>query len=181
MVRVISGSARGMKLVSPSGLDTRPTLDRVKEPLFSMLMPYIRGAKVLDLFAGSGALGIEALSRGAESAVFVDNSKEAQSCVKQNLEKARLLGAGRFVLGDSLRYLRESEGGFSLIFLDPPYNGGLYEKALGLIYERKLLTEGGRIAVEWDSGVGEPEFPPCYVRERDRRYGRVCLTILCGS
>lgn len=180
-MRVISGSARGMKLISPQGLDTRPTLDRVKEPLFSMLMPQLCGARVLDLFAGSGALGIEALSRGAESAVFVDISKEAQSCVRANLEKARLAAAGRFVMKDSLDYLRGCEEKFSLIFIDPPYSGGLYEKAMELIAERRLLSENGKIAVEWDGSLGEPYFPGCFVREKDRHYGRVHVTILCGS
>ena len=178
-MRVISGSARGLKLISPPGLDTRPTLDRVKEALFSMLAPELRGAAVLDLFAGSGALGIEALSRGSESAVFVDSSKEAEAAVRKNLENSRLGGKARFVGGDALKFLGSCKDSFDVIFMDPPYSGGLYEKVLTLIAEKELLSPGGVISVEWDEDVGEPEFPACFERSRDRRYGRVHITLLC--
>lgn len=177
-MRVISGTARGLRLVSPPGLDTRPTLDRVKEALFSMLAPRLRGAAVLDLFAGSGALGIEALSRGSESAVFVDSSKDAEAAVKKNLENSRLGGKARFVTGDALKFLGSCKDSFDVIFMDPPYGGGLYEKVLSLIGERGLLSPTGVISVEWDEGIGEPVFPDCFVRDRDRRYGRVHITLL---
>lgn len=177
-MRVISGSARGLKLISPPGLDTRPTLDRVKEALFSMLTPVLRGAAVLDLFAGSGALGIEALSRGSDSAVFVDNSKEAEAAVRKNLENSRFGEKARFVGGDALSFLNSCKDSFDVIFMDPPYGGGLYEKVLTLIDEKGLLSPDGVISVEWDEGVGEPRFPDCYVRSRDRRYGRVHITLL---
>ena len=177
-MRVISGSARGLKLISPPGLDTRPTLDRVKEALFSMLTPVIRGAAVLDLFAGSGALGIEALSRGSESAVFVDNSREAEATVRKNLDNSRFADRARFVSGDALKFLSSCNDNFDVIFMDPPYGGGLYEKVLILIAERGLLSPDGVISVEWDEDIGEPCFPDCYVRSRDRRYGRVHITLL---
>lgn len=178
-MRVISGTARGLKLISPEGLDTRPTLDRVKEALFSMLAPRLRGAVVLDLFAGSGALGLEALSRGSERAVFADNSKEARAAVLKNLEKARLSHKADFVYGDAVSFLRSCTESFDLIFMDPPYEGGLYEKTLELIAERGLLSPDGIIYVEWDEGVGEPDFPDCFIREKDRHYGRVHITLLC--
>lgn len=177
-MRVVSGSARGLKIVAPEGVDTRPTLDRVKEALFSMLTPYVRGAAALDLFAGSGALGIEALSRGAEKAVFVDNSFAALSAAKTNAERAKLSEKSRFELKSSLDYLSLCREEFSLIFIDPPYGGGLYEKALSLIAEKGVLKKDGIICVEWDDGVGEPNFPECFFRERDRRYGRVHITLL---
>ena len=177
-MRVISGSARGLKLASPEGLDTRPTLDRVKEALFSILAPELRGAAVLDLFAGSGALGIEALSRGGERAVFVDKSPKAVAVIKKNLESSRLRERATILERDSLDYLRDCGGGFDLIFLDPPYGGGLYERALGLIAEKKLLSPGGAVAAEWDEAVGAPAFPEGFVREKDRRYGRVHISIL---
>lgn len=177
-MRVISGTARGLKLTSPEGLNTRPTLDRVKEALFSMLTPYVMNAAVLDLFAGSGALGIEALSRGAEKAFFVDESKAAEAAVRTNLEKSRLAEKAVFVRSDALAYLGVCRENFSLIFMDPPYGGGLYERALGLIDEKKLLTEDGIIAVEWDEAVHCPEFPSCYERVKDKRYGRVHITLL---
>ncbi len=177
-MRVISGSAKGLKLISPEGLDTRPTLDRVKEALFSMLIPYIGGAAVLDAFAGSGALGIEALSRGAQRAVFLDISKKARDAVITNLEKAGLSDRAQVLLKDTWVYLGSARESFSLIFIDPPYGGGIYEKTLSLIRGRRLLSDGGVIAVEWDENVHVPDFPPEFVRVRDRRYGRVHITLL---
>ncbi len=177
-MRVISGSARGSKLVSPEGMNTRPTLDRVKEALFNMLAPYISAAAALDAFAGSGALGIEALSRGAESAVFVDSAAAAETAVRRNLEKTRLAGRASIVRGDTLGYLNSCGKIFSLILLDPPYGGGLYEAVLKLIAEKNLLSAGGVIAAEWDEDIHVPDFPPCFERFRDKKYGRVHITLL---
>ncbi len=177
-MRVISGSARGLKLISPPGNDTRPTLDRVKEALFSMLTPVLRDSRVLDLFAGSGALGIEALSRGAAEAVFVDNSKAAEAAVRTNIQKARMEEKATFISKNALDYLSECKREFSIIFMDPPYRGGLYEKSCGLIFRHSLLQKGGVIAVEWDEDAGKPVFPDQFVREKDKRYGRVHLTVL---
>ena len=143
-----------------------------------MLASELRGARVLDLFAGSGALGIEALSRGGESAVFVDSSPKALDAVRQNLANSRLSSRARVIGGDSIGYLRSCGEVYDLIFLDPPYSGGLYEKALALIAEKGLLSSGGGVVAEWDEAGGEPCFPPQFVRERDRRYGRVRITIL---
>ncbi len=180
-MRVISGTARGLRLASPDGEGTRPTLDRVKEALFSMLTPYVRGARVLDLFAGSGALGIEALSRGAERAVFVDRSREAEAAVRANLERARLTDRAELLRTDALEYLSAASAageGFTLIFLDPPYESGLYEKAISLITARGLLAPSGIIAAEWDAPVGPPKAPPELESIRDRHYGRVNITLL---
>ena len=177
-MRVISGTARGLKLVTPEGLSTRPTLDRVKEALFSMVAPQLRGAAVLDLFAGSGALGIEALSRGAERAVFVDSSKDARAAVLKNLENSRLYEKSRIESGDALGFLSSCTDSFDLIFMDPPYEAGLYEAVLRLIAEKGLLAPDGIISVEWDETMGEPDFPGCFIRERDRHYGRVHITLL---
>ncbi len=180
-MRVISGSARGLNLISPEGQSTRPTLDRVKEALFSMLQPYVIDAAVLDLFAGSGALGIEALSRGAEKAVFVDSSREASEAVRRNLEKSRLSDRAELVTGDYTSYLNRCKESFSLILLDPPYGGGYYETALGLIAEKGLLSKDGIIAAEWDEAVHTPVFPPCYESIRDRKYGRVHISLLVAK
>lgn len=176
-MRVISGTARGLRLVSPPGEDTRPTLDRVKEALFSMLTPYVRGARVLDLFAGSGALGIEALSRGAQRAVFVDKSREAEAAVRANLEKARLADRAELRRCDALGYLASASESFSLVFLDPPYESGLYDKAVSEITRRGLLVPGGIVAAEWDAPIGPPKAPPELEPVRDRRYGRVNITL----
>lgn len=177
-MRVISGSARGLKLLSSEGLDTRPTLDRVKEALFSMLTPYINQAVVLDLFAGSGALGIEALSRGSKEAVFVDMLPSAMEIVKKNVSLARVTERSSFYQKNALDYLRQSDKVFDLIFIDPPYKGELYEKCLNAIYENKLINQDSIIVLEWDSELNRPAVPAQFEVLKERRYGRVMITLL---
>ncbi|MBR5535363.1 MAG: 16S rRNA (guanine(966)-N(2))-methyltransferase RsmD [Clostridia bacterium] len=177
-MRVISGSARGLKLSSLDGLDTRPTLDRVKEALFSMLTPYINQATVLDLFAGSGALGIECLSRGSSDAVFVEMNHSAMDIVKKNVASARLTDKSAFHCKNALEYLKTSDKTFDLIFLDPPYQGGLYEKCLNSIYENSLLNPEGIIILEWDSENAPPSIPSQFEVLKQRRYGRVMITFV---
>ncbi|MBQ8541364.1 MAG: 16S rRNA (guanine(966)-N(2))-methyltransferase RsmD [Clostridia bacterium] len=177
-MRVISGRARGLKLLSLDGLDTRPTLDRVKEALFSMLTPYISQAVVLDLFAGSGALGIEALSRGSDEAVFVDMLPSAMDIVKKNVSLARFTEHSEFHQKNALDYLRQCNKTFDIIFLDPPYKGELYEKCLTAIYENTLLNKDGIIVLEWDSTLSRPPVPSQFEILKERRYGRVMVTLL---
>lgn len=178
ILRVISGSARGLKLLSLDGLDTRPTLDRVKEALFSMLTPYLNGAVVLDLFAGSGALGIEALSRGSIEAVFVDMLPSAMDIVKKNVSLARFTERSSFYGKNALDYLRQCDKTFDLVFLDPPYKGELYENCLTAIYENKLMNKDGIIVLEWDSTLSRPPVPTQFEILKERRYGRVMVTLL---
>ena len=178
-MRIISGSARGLKLKSLEGSDTRPTLDNVKEAIFSMLFDKTRDAGVLDLFAGSGALGIEALSRGAKEAVFVDANPKACAVVKANLESARMQERASVIRANALEYLataQKSGKGFDIIFLDPPYALGLLNEALGLIWEFGLLKRGGVIVCEFDSG-NKPDIK-FFNLVKDKRYGRVCVNIL---
>ena len=177
-MRVISGSARGLKLVSLDSLATRPTLDRVKEALFSILSPYISGASVLDLFAGSGALGIEALSRGAKEAVFVDSLPAALDIVKKNASSARVDGRSVFRLSDALKFLKNSRDRYDIVFLDPPYSSGLYKPSLELICENSLLERNGIVVLEWDSSAQAPDIPPYFAPIKERRYGRVALTLV---
>ena len=177
-MRVISGSARGLKLLSLDGLDTRPTLDRVKEALFSMLTPYLTGAAVLDLFAGSGALGIEALSRGSIEAVFVDMLPSAMDIVKKNVSSARFTEKASFHQQNALDYLNRSDKAFDIIFMDPPYKGELYEKCLELINKKSLIKDDGVIVLEWDSSLTRPPIPPQLDILKERRYGRVMVTLL---
>ena len=177
-MRVISGSARGLKLVSLDGDNTRPTLDRVKEALFSMLIPYLNDAKVLDLFAGSGALGIEALSRGASEAVFVDALPQAMDIVKENVTKAKFTQASRFHLTKASDYLDKSDSVFDIVFLDPPYNGNFYEECLVKLYENRLIDSESIIVAEWDSALGRPTIPSFYEILKERKYGRVMVTLL---
>ena len=177
-MRVISGSARGKNLESLEGLSTRPTLDRVKEAVFSMLLPYISDSVVLDLFAGSGALGIESLSRGASKAVFVDVSDDAISCIKDNLSRAKFLQLSNVIEDDAVSFLNSIEDSFDIIFLDPPYRGGLYEKMLNLINNRNLLSPNGIIVAEWDSETGFTDKLYGFSVMKTKKYGRVGITVL---
>ena len=128
-MRVISGTARGKKLNTLSGLNTRPTLDRVKEPLFSIIQNNIVESNVLDLFAGSGAIGLEALSRGAREAVFIENNKEAIKCIEENIQFTKMAERSKLIKADVIQGIHSLSSGesFDIIFMDPPY-GKEYEK-----------------------------------------------------
>ena len=152
-MRVISGTARGKKLSSLEGLTTRPTLDRVKEALFNILQFDLKGAKILDLFSGSGALGIEALSRGAKEAVLCDNSHKAIQIINKNLEETRLIDKAKVVNRDyidAIKQLHKQSQKFDIIFLDPPYKTDYVIKSINYILEYKLIAEDGIIVVETD-------------------------------
>ena len=178
-MRVISGSARGLKLVTPEGEKTRPTLDRVKEAVFSMLLPYMNGAKVLDLFAGSGALGIEALSRGADKSFFVENSNEAISCIYANIKAAKFEISSVVKKIDAIEFLKNCNEKFDIIFLDPPYAGGLYETVLDLICDNDILTKDGVIVVEQDLGAEKLDnLGKRFEISKEKKYGRVGITVL---
>ena len=150
-MRIISGQARGTKLFTLEGDNTRPTLDRVKESLFSILMPRLEDAEVLDLFAGSGALGLEALSRGALNCTFCDNSGKAIGIINQNVEKTKFTNNAIVIQKDYervLKILKEENKQFDIIFLDPPYNTNYDIKAIEKILEYNLLKQNGDIIVE---------------------------------
>ena len=144
-MRVITGSARGRRLKELEGMETRPTTDRVKEGLFSALQCDIEGRKVLDLFAGTGQLGIECLSRGAASAVFVDRRADAVKLIRENLKVTELTDRARVVSGDSMEFLKSLREKFDLIFLDPPYQSGQLSAALKKISEIDILSGSGII------------------------------------
>ena len=152
-MRVISGTARGTKLNSIDSISTRPTLDRVKESLFNILQPYIYKAHVLDLFAGSGALGIEALSRGASQAVFVEQNRKAAACIEENLNHTHLREKAVVMSKDvmtALRILEDKKQAFDYIFMDPPY-GKLLEKEAVLYLDGSVLCdENTTIIIESD-------------------------------
>ena len=147
-MRVITGKARGVSLKTPDGMLTRPTADRVKEALFSILNFDIPGANVLDLFGGTGQLGIEALSRGARHAVFVDAREEACKLIQENLRRTKLEGEGRVVRSDYLAYLNRCAEKYNIIFLDPPYGEDFLETALKRITEIDILQSDGIIVTE---------------------------------
>ena len=138
-MRVITGKARGVSLKTPNGMTTRPTADRVKEALFSIIQFDVPTARVLDLFGGTGQLGIEALSRDAKSAVFVDANREACALIRENLKRTKLESEARVVCSDYASYLRSCNEMYDIIFLDPPYSETFLENSLKLISEIKFL------------------------------------------
>ena len=176
-MRVISGSARGRRLKELQGMETRPTTDRVKEALFSIIQFELPGREVLDLFAGTGQLGIEALSRGAARCTIVDQRKDAAALVRENLKLTGLSDQARVVQGDSISYLMSCREKFHVIFLDPPYESGLLEKAMETIAAFDILREHGIMICESPLGQVLPELPQPYERGKDYRYGKIKLTV----
>lgn len=150
-MRVISGSARGLKLKAPEGLETRPTTDRIKESLFNIIAPDLYEADFLDIFSGSGGIGIEALSRGARSAVFIDSSRKSVSVICDNLKSAKVFQKAEVLNKDvkvALNIIKNNNKTFDIIFMDPPYEKGLTEKTLEIIDKLKLLKDNGYIIAE---------------------------------
>lgn len=176
-MRVITGTARGIQLKTPEGMVTRPTTDRVKEAMFSIIHFDIPGARVLDLFGGTGQLGIEALSRGAKNAVFVDAGEPACRLIRENLKKTKLEGQGRVVRSDYLDFLSRCREQFEIILLDPPYAEVFLENALTKITEIDILAENGIIVTERPMGKELPWEFPGYERSKDYKYGNTLVTI----
>ena len=176
-MRVITGKARGVALKTPDGLHTRPTADRVKEALFSIIQFDIPGAKVLDLFGGTGQLGIEALSRDAASAVFVDEREDACKLIKENLKRTRLEQSARVVRSDYLSFLNSCREKFDIILLDPPYAEIFLENSLKRITEIDILQSGGIIVCERPLEKELSWSYPGYSRSKDYKYGKTLLTL----
>ena len=176
-MRVITGKARGIVLKTPEGMATRPTADRVKEALFSIIQFEIPAARVLDLFGGTGQLGIEALSRDAKSAVFVDEREDACRLIRENLKRTKLEAQARVVRSDYLAFLKTCRDKFDIILLDPPYAEVFLENSLKMITEIDSLETGGIIVAERPLGKELPWEFSGYVRSRDYKYGRTLITI----
>ena len=176
-MRVITGTARGRRLKELEGMETRPTTDRVKEGLFSALQFEIEGRRVLDLFAGTGQLGIECLSRGAAAAVFVDRRPDAVKLIRENLKATGLEKAGRVVQGDAISFLSGCRERFGVIFLDPPYQTQLLEQTLELVSKIDILSEHGIMICESPAERELPPLAPPYEKGREYRYGRIKLTV----
>ena len=176
-MRVITGKARGIQLKTPDGMQTRPTADRVKEALFSIINFDIPGAAVLDLFGGTGQLGIEALSRGAKSAVFVDAREDACKLIRENLKRTKLESDAKVVRSDYMDYLSRSREQFDIILLDPPYAEVFLENALKRITEIDILRSGGIIVAERPLGKELPWDFEGYERSKDYKYGKILLTL----
>ena len=148
-MRVIAGQARRLKLVTPEGNDTRPTQDRIKETLFNMIQNDVPGSVFVDVFAGSGGIGIEALSRGAVKAYFIENNVKAVKCITQNLQTTKITESGVVLKQDvlvGLKNIHEKE--VDIIFIDPPYEGGLYERTFELLSRLAYVTQYTMIIVE---------------------------------
>lgn len=188
MMRIITGSARGAKLIAPAGEHTRPTAERTKEAVFSMLQYEFTGRRVLDLFAGSGQLGLEAISRGAESAVLVDSDRAAIDVITKNAAHTRLADRAKICRAEAESFLRSYSGApFHLIFLDPPYKTDLVEKSLSLIVARGLLATGGIVVCETatpETVFGKNETLASHLTVlRRSRYGvaHICLLTPCAT
>lgn len=176
-MRVIAGSAKGCALKPPLGRFTRPTTDRVKEAMFSVIQFEIAGSSVLDLFAGSGALGIEALSRGAGRAVFVDKDEKSVALIKENLFKTRLAEKAEVQKKDYAQALKCFSQKFDIILLDPPYAQGLYADALTLIHEYGVLSDTGVIVMEYETGF-YTAIPVVYRIDKEKKYGNTSLAYI---
>lgn len=187
-MRIITGSAKGTKLFTLEGDATRPTSERAKEALFSMIQFDIEGRRVLDLFAGSGQLGLEAISRGAAYCMFTDASAEAIGIVKKNIEKTRFTEQTKTMITDYRNFLRKSDGreGFDIIFLDPPYASGALTDALLRLYRTKLMHRGCLLVCESENEdtrifEKEPRLAEMYTSVRQSGYGRVHIELLTPS
>lgn len=176
-MRVIAGTARSVPLLTREGLDTRPTGDRVKEAEFNIIQFDIPGSTVLDLFGGSGQLGIECLSRGASGAVIVDQSKEAVRIIQENLRRTKLTEKAQVICADYLSYLANCTKQFRLIFLDPPYREKFLENAIKRISEIDILLSGGIILCEHPSDKSLPDDFSGLKKGKTYRYGKTSLTI----
>ena len=175
-MRVITGTARGRRLKEPAGMDIRPTTDMVKEAIFNIVQFDIEGRRVLDLFAGTGQLGIEALSRGAGEAVFVDKASEAVKIVRENLRGTGLENLASVVQADSVVFLRSCVK-FDVIFVDPPYDSTLIDEALHNIIAFDILKDNGIIVCESKLEKQMPEAEAPYRKRKEYRYGKIKLTV----
>ena len=176
-MRVITGKARGVVLKTPEGMATRPTSDRVKEALFNIIQFEIPTARVLDLFGGTGQLGIEALSREAKYAVFVDEREDACRLIRENLKRTKMEGSARVIRSDYMAYLRTCRDKFDIILLDPPYAEVFLENSLKMITEIDILQSGGIIVAERPVGKELPWDFPGFERSKDYKYGKTLITI----
>jgi len=179
-MRVISGTAGSLRLKAPAGLDTRPTIDRIKESLFNIISNDLYGVNFLDVFSGSGGIGIEALSRGAESAVFIDSSKKSIDVIEENLkftgffEKAIIFYNDVF---DAILKLEQKKYKFDIIFMDPPYKKGLVEKTLKAILKSDILKEKGFIIAE--QAISEPDIcVPGFKVFRIKKYNKIKMSFI---
>jgi 16S rRNA (guanine(966)-N(2))-methyltransferase RsmD len=183
MMRVITGTARGKRLKTLEGDATRPTSERIKGAIFSSIQFEIEGRRVLDLFAGSGQMGIEALSRGAESAFFVDSSREAMEIVKANVTDCGFAAKSKYLVQDYRNYIRKASGreGFDLVFIDPPYADASALDALSRLARAGLLAEGAIVCIEaGEPFSGEEEELSGFEVLKNTSYGKKSSVLICA-
>lgn len=178
-MRIIAGEFKGRRLESPADNSVRPTTDKVKEALFSILNDRMWGSRVLDLFSGTGNLGIEALSRGAAECVFCDSSRDSLRLIKSNITHCKAQEGARVIPGDFRKTLMNLEGQFDIILLDPPYGKGFLEPAFELIRDQGLLAEDGVIVAEHRKEEDLPEEFFGFEKIKERKYGIIKLSIYC--
>ncbi len=179
-LRIIGGEWRGRKLSFPDVEGLRPTTDRVRETVFNWLQPVIHGARCLDLFAGSGALGLEALSRGAAAVSFVDTDRRAVQSLKDNLSLLKD-EHGSVVQADALSFLRGEPQPFDIVFLDPPFRKALLQPCLELLCNGGWLSESARLYIEVEQELGEPQLPPGWEMVRRKQAGQVIYGLAIRS
>lgn len=174
-MRVITGIARGRKLKTLEGLDVRPTTEKVKEAVFSAIQFEVEGSRFLDLFAGSGQMGIEALSRGARETVFVDNTRNSIEVIKQNLQTTGLMQNAVVLNSDAYSFLSMTSQPFNIAYLDPPYNCGILDKVLPMLAAK--MAKGGVILAETAVGEAVPETVGDFKIYKTYRYGKISVTV----
>ena len=172
-LRIVAGNWRSRLLDIADVEGLRPTSERIRETLFNWLAPHLEGAKCLDLFAGTGALGLEALSRGARHATFVEQAAAAVRQLEKNIGVVGAAAAATVVQGDALQYLRNADGPFDIVFLDPPFAADLLGETCRLLDERKLLVDGGLVYLELDRTQDEPALPDGWETIRSKTAGNV--------
>jgi len=180
-LRIISGSLRGKKLHTVRGMKVRPTADRLRESIFNILSPRIHKAVVLDLFAGTGAFGIEAISRGAESAVFIDNSREALSVIARNIEACAFSNRTKIIKWDiarNLNCIKSFNQAFNLVFIDPPYSQGLINPSLLNLFKSGSLATGALVVLEHAAAEPLPAELGAFEIDDQRRYGKTLVSFL---
>jgi len=174
-MRVITGTARGRKLVTPQGLDVRPTSDMAKEAIFSSIQYEIENSEMLDLFAGSGQMGVEALSRGAKTVTFIDSDPKAIAAVKTNLKNCGFMEKSRVALMDSIAYIKNCSAKFDIAFLDPPYGKNLIDEALPFVAQ--TIKPYGVIICETEKREEPPAQAGDFEIKKEYRYGKVKVTV----
>ncbi len=183
MMRIITGKAKGIRLKTLDGEVTRPTTERVKESVFSMLQFDLEGREVLDLFAGSGQMGLEAVSRGAAHAVLVDQSKDAIKVIQENVTKTKLSTDCTVWNGAAIDYIRRNTGKkFDIVFLDPPYAANLYAPTLRALQKAQMLKPTSLLICESDTEIffnNDAELAEYFEIQKSTRYGKIVVTVLC--